>query len=75
MRSVADCHNLGTGVRYPARVKLLLRDTVDDMLLCRTDRTDNVELVILPGKVVLVHIHNVVGVVYSENGVGRVPEN
>jgi len=75
LRSIANGHNLGSRVGYPAGVKLLLGDTVDHMFLLGVEGTDDVHLVILPRKVSSVHIHDMVGVVHSKNGVGRVPEH
>jgi len=75
LRFVTNGHNLGSRVGYPAGVKLLLGDTVDHMFLLGVEGTDDVHLVILPRKVSSVHIHDMVGVVHSKNGVGRVPEH
>ena len=63
-----------------AGVVLLLVDAVDDVGLDGlrprpplVERADDVDLVVLPGLVSPVHVDDVVGVVYSKDGVARVP--
>ena len=79
MRLVAQCHDLGARLRYPAAVILLLGDTVDDVLLHATyvprlvHGTDNVDLVILPWVVAPVDVNDVVRPVDPEHGIGGVP--
>jgi len=70
---VTNCHNFWSWIGHSARVVFLLRDTVDHMLFSGVLRTDQMELVILPGKVVIVHVNNVFSVVKSEGRVGGVP--
>ena len=73
LRSITNGHNLGSRVGYPAGVKLLLGDTVDHMFLLGVEWTDDVDLVVLPRKISLVHIENMIGVVHSEHGICRIP--
>ena len=75
LRSVTNGHNLGSRVGYPAGIKLLLGDTVDHMFLLGVEWTDDVHLVVLPRKISSVDIHDMVGVVFSKNRVGCVPEH
>ena len=70
---LADGHNLGPGAAHPAVVEVLDGDAVDDVLLHGVLGTHQVKLVVLPGQVVLVHVDDVVGVVYTEYWVGAVP--
>ena len=73
LRLVADGHNLGSGTCHTTGLELVLADAVDDVLLQRVLGTDDIELVVLPGEVAVVDVHDVVGVVYPEDGVGAVP--
>ena len=78
VRPVTDGHDSGLGVGDPAGLVLFLADTVDDMLLWVAgarlgDRADQVDLVIFPGQVAFVDVHNVVCVVNAEHGVVPVP--
>ena len=62
LRPVTDGHDPWPGVGHAAAVKLLLLDAVDDVLLGVegagfVDRTDEVDLVVLGGRVALVHDH------------------
>jgi len=80
VRLVADGHNLGFGIGDPAGVELLFADTVDNMRLwvsdsCFGERANDVHLVIFPGLVAGVDVHNVVRVVQPEHGIGPVPVN
>ena len=82
MGPVAQRHNLGVGLRDSARIILLPRHTVDDVLLllhriCAglIHGAHNVDLVVLPGVVAAVNVNDVVILVYSEERVGRVPMN
>ena len=70
---VADGHNLGPGVCHTAGAKLLLRHAVDDVLLQGVLGTDDVQLVVLPGQVARVDVHDMPGVVDPEDRVGAVP--
>ena len=54
-------------------IKLLLGDTVDHMFLLGVEWTDDVDLVVFPGQISLVDIHDMVRVVNSKHGVGCVP--
>jgi len=72
-RLVADRHNFGSRTCNPTRVKLFSGDAVYHMLLSGVLGADDVELVVLPGEVPLVHVHDVVSVVNSEDGVAGVP--
>jgi len=75
LRFITNSHNLWSRVGYPAGIKLLLGDTVDHMFLLGVKWTDDVDLVVLPRKVSLVHIHDMIRVVHSEYRIGCVPEN
>ena len=80
MRLIADGHNLRFWIGDPARVELLFADTVDDMRLWVSysgfgERANDVNLVVFPGLVARVNVHNVVRVVKPEHGVGPVPVN
>ena len=75
---VTDGHDLGLGVGDATRVKLLAADAVDNVGLRELGarlghRADDVDLVVLPGQVAGVDVHNVVGVVQPEHGVVLVP--
>jgi len=75
LRFVTNSHNLWSRVGYPAGIKLLLGDTVDHMFLLGVEWTDDVDLVVLPGKVSLVNIHNMLGVINPKYRIGWIPEN
>ena len=68
---VADGHYLGSGACHTTGLELLLGDAVDDVLLLGVFRTDQVELVVLPGKVPGVDVQHVI--LRPELGVGGVP--
>ena len=75
LRLVADGHNLRLGVGHPAALELLLGHAVHNVFLQGVVRADQVELVILPGQVPVVDIHNVICVVNAEDGICCVPIN
>lgn len=68
-------------IRYPARLVLILRHVVDDVLLHlllvfgtrRVNGTDQVHLIVLELDVVTIHVDHVIRIVYPEDGVRRVP--
>ncbi len=73
-------NDAGVGVGDAAGVKLLLVHAVYDVGLNGLgpgtpliERADDVDLVILPRLVALIHINDVIRVVYSEDGIARVP--
>lgn len=77
---VADGDHPRVGVGDAARVVLLLRDVVDDVLLGvvvvlvrRVHRADDVHLVVVELRVALVQVEHVVRVVDAEDAVRRVP--
>ena len=80
VRLVALGDHSRVGVGDPARVELLLADTVDDVPLnvlpsgtSPVQGTDYIDLVILPWLVAVVDIDDVVCVVYAEDRIGSVP--
>ena len=73
LRFVANCHNFWPWISHSAIVKLFFRNTVDDMLFKRVMRTNEIQLIILPWKVSVIHIHDMISIVYSEYGIGGVP--
>jgi len=69
LRFITDRYNLRSLAGDSATLELLLTDTVDHVLLLAVLRTHQVELVILPGKVTLVHIDDIVRIVQTKDGV------
>ena len=72
---VANSDNGWSVVTHSTRVEVLLGHAVDHVLLASVLGTDQVELVILPGQIPIVDIHNVICVVDGEDGICRVPIN
>jgi len=70
---VADSDDSWFRIRDPAAVELVLVDAVDDVLLgdVHPGRADDVDLIVLPRVVVLVHLYHMIGT--TEYGVGYVP--
>ena len=71
--TLADRHYLRPGAGHPAVVKVLDGDAVDDMLLQGVLGADQVQLVVLPGQVALIHVNDVICVVNPEHRVRAVP--
>ena len=72
---VANSDNGWSVVTHSTRVEVLLGHAVDHVLLASVLGTDQVELVILPGKVANVDIDHVVSVVQTKYRIGGVPEH
>jgi len=79
---ITDCDYAGIRLTDATTIILLLGHVVDDVLLqvlvpvpggAPVPRADQVHLVVLPRHVTLIYVHDVVGVVDPEDGVGRVP--
>lgn len=73
LRLITDCYNSRFRICNPTAFKLVLVDTVDDVLLgaVHPGGTDDVHLVVLPRMIVLVHFYHMVGT--TKHGVGCVP--
>jgi len=71
---VTDSDDSRFRIRDSAAVELVLVDAVDDVLLAgvHPGRADDVDLVVLPGVVVLVHLYHMIGTI-TKYGVGYVP--
>ena len=70
---VTDHHLLRPGVGHSAGDELMPGHAVDHVVLLAVLGTDEVELVILIGKITLIHCDHVGGVPVTEQGVGGVP--
>jgi len=79
---ITDCNYAGIRLTDPTTIVLLLRHIVDDVLLqvlvpfsggAPVPGADQIHLVVLPWHITLIDVHDVVGVVNPEDGVGRVP--
>lgn len=73
LRLIADRYNPRIGVGDAARLVLHFADIVDDVLfrfvverIRFVHRTDDVHLIVLEREVALVHVDDVIGVVYPE---------
>ena len=75
LRFVANSDNGWSVVTHSTRVEVLLGHAVDHVLLASVLGTDQVELVVLPGKVANVDIDHVVSVVQTKYRIGGVPEH
>ena len=78
MRLAANCDNLGLWIGDATRVILLAADAVDDMPFGELNArlgygANDVDLVVFPWQVASIDVHDVVGVVQPEHGVGLVP--
>ena len=79
MGFAANGHHRWFGISDAARFVFFAADTVDDMPFgvsnggSAADRANNVDLVVFPGKIASIDIHNMIGIVQAEHGVGSVP--
>ena len=79
MGFAANGHHRWFGISDAARFVFFAADTVDDMPFgvsnggSTADRANDVDLVVFPGKIASIDIHNVIGIVQAEHGVGSVP--
>lgn len=79
MGFAANGHHRWFGISDAARFVFFAADTVDDMPFgvsnggSAADRANDVDLVVFPGKIASIDIHNVIGIVQAEHGVGSVP--
>ena len=78
MGFAANGNNGRLGICNAAGFIFFTADTVDNMSFRVSDsgfgdRANNVDLVIFPGKISSIDIHDVIGVVQAEHGIGSVP--
>ena len=78
MGFAANSHHRRLGISDAARFVFFAADTIDDMpfgvsIGSAADRANDVDLVVFPGKIASIDIHNVIGIVQAEHGVGSVP--
>ena len=78
MGFAANGHHRWLGISDAARFVFFAADTVDDMpfrvsVASSADRANDVDLVVFPGKVSSIDIHDMIGIVQAEHGIGSVP--
>ena len=78
MRFAAHGYNFGPGISNTTRFIFFAADTVNDVPFGHLDvgfgnGANDIDLIVFPGQVARVDIHDVIGVVQSEHGVGSVP--
>ena len=78
VRFAANGYNFGPRISNATRFIFFTADTVNDMPFGHLDIgfgnwANDIDLIIFPRQVARVDIHNVIGVVQSEHGVGSVP--
>ena len=78
MGFAANGHHRRLGISDAARFVFFAADTIDDMpfgvsIGSTANRANDVDLVVFPGKIASIDIHNVIGIVQAEHGVGSVP--
>ena len=74
----AHSYNFGPGISNATRFIFFTADTVNDMPFGHLDigfgnGANDIDLIVFPGQVARVDIHDVICVIQSEHGVGSVP--